>query len=171
MSRKSTVITGIMLAIIGLVFILFPAATASFFTIMVGMGMLIAAINSFICWNELRRVGGGGICLAFGICACALALVCLLRPLAFASTLIWITALCVVGMGVFHLFTALGMPSFNTATRITGVVSAILMIVFGALAMLWPAMIVQFLGVSILVEGICQIVMTVLDRRNAGTVF
>lgn len=156
MSLKSTLITGIMLVVIGLVFIIFPDATASFFTIMVGVGMLIAAVNSFICWNELRHVGGGGVCLAFGICACALALVCLLRPLAFASTLIWITALCVVGMGIFHLFTALGLPNVSGSARMAGVVSSILMILFGALAMLWPAMIVLFLGISILVEGIYQ---------------
>lgn len=155
--------SGVVLAVIGAVLLLFPAASMSFFTILVGLCFLFAGFSALSAWSRtLRGTGFGTAVLAFSLLMIIIALVCIFHPLATASTLTWLVALLVVIGGVAQLATvifAVGMPG-----RGIGAISTCIVILFGILALCWPPFIVQFIGVSCLIEGISLVVIALVAR-------
>ena len=155
--------SGIVLAIIGAVFLVFPAFSMSFITTLVGLCLLFASISTIASWyRSFRGSGVGTALLVLGLLLLVLALVCLLHPLATASTITWLAALLVVISGVAQLVTLLFAPYMPG--RGIGFASTALVILFGVLALIQPALIAQFIGISCLIEGISFIAIAIMAR-------
>lgn len=161
-SKGATLGSGIVLALIGFVFLVFPGFTLSFFATLAGIGLVVAGISAIVSWrNGLRDTIMGTAALVFGILGIVLGLVCLVHPFAVAATFTWLVALCVLIAGILQLVTltrAEGLPGRGIALA-----AAVLVIIFGVLAMAWPPMIVQLVGVSLAVDGVSFIILALLS--------
>lgn len=157
--------SGIVLVLIGLAFLAFPALMLTFFATLAGIALIVAGISGIVSWRSgLRDTVMGTMTLAFSILGLVLGLVCLVHPLAIASTLTWLVALCIVVTGITQLLAltrAAGLPG-----RGIGIAAGALVVVFGVLAMAWPPMIVQFVGISLAVDGISFIALALLARAD-----
>lgn len=78
---------GIVMVVLGIIFLAFPGFTMSFFTVLAGIGFLAGGISAIVAWWGTREFGGGGGVLFFGILSIIFALVCFVHPLALATTL------------------------------------------------------------------------------------
>lgn len=163
LNRNISLGSGIVLALVGLLMLLFPGFSLSFLAVLVGIGILSVALSALSAWGSmLKGTGTGAVILTLGIVMLVIALVCLFHPLATASAITWLVALLVVIGGIAQLLTftfAAGMPG-----RGVGIASTLATIVLGVLALIWPPFIMQFIGVACLVEGISLIVIALLDR-------
>ena len=164
-SRGLSVGTGIVFAVIGIIFLVFPAFTMSFFATLVGFGMLVAGISSLVVWfNDLRGTGTGGGMLFIGVICVIIAAVCFLHPLALAETVTWLVALAVVVSGIAQICGLVAMGS--VPGRAVGIIGSAVVVLFGVLALAWPQLIIQFIGISLLIEGIMIFVMSAFSQQR-----
>lgn len=150
--------SGVVMLLFGIIFLVFPSFTMSFFAVMVGIAFLAGGISMIVSWwKGLRGTSVGVASLVFGILSVIFAIVCFVHPFALAATLTWLIALCVVIAGISQLialFLASELPGRGIA-----IVTTILMILFGIFALTWPPMVVQFIGISLLIEGFSALIM------------
>ena len=155
--------TGALMLVIGIVLFAFPGFTMSLFTTIVGIGILVASISAIATWaNGARDTLAGTATLALGIIGVLCAIACIFHPLSTASAITWLVCICVVVLGAAQLITMLlsrGMPG-----RGFGIVTTALVVVFGIGALLRPQLVVQFIGIALIVEGVSSIALCVMNR-------
>lgn len=163
LDRGAVMGSGIVMLVFGIIFLVFPAFSMSFFAVMVGIAFLFGGISMLVSWwKGLRGSTAGVASAAFGVLGVAFALVCIVHPLAIASTLTWLVALCVVIAGISQLvalFLASGLPG-----RGIGIAATVIMTLFGVFALIWPPMVMQFIGISLIIEGASGIVMGLIAK-------
>ena len=162
--KGASLVTGVVMLVIGLVFCLFPSSIMSFFTALVGLALLVMSISAIYTWAKGMKGSllGTGV-LVMGIIGLICGFTCLFQPLATASTITWLVALCVVVMGgaqLISLVFATGLPGRGVALA-----GAALVVIFGICAMVRPAMVVQFIGIALLVEGVSVVLLSFLGDR------
>lgn len=163
LDRGAAIGSGLVMLVFGIIFLVFPAFTLSFLAVMMGIAFLFGGISMLVSWWRGLRDSPMGIASAvFGVLSIIFALVCLIHPLAMASTLTWLVALCVVIAGIAQLVTLImanGLPG-----RGIGIAATVIMTLFGIFALIWPPMVIQFLGISLIIEGASAIIMGVIAK-------
>lgn len=155
--------SGIVMLVFGIIFLVFPAFTLSFLAVMMGIAFLFGGISMLVSWWRGLRDSAVGIATAvFGALSVIFALVCLIHPLAMASTLTWLVALCVVIAGISQLV-ALILAS-ELQGRGIAIAATVIMTLFGIFALIWPPMVIQFLGISLIIEGVSAVIMGAVAR-------
>lgn len=155
---------GIVMVVLGIIFLAFPGFTMSFFTVLAGIGFLAGGISAIVAWWGTREFGGGGGVLFFGILSIIFALVCLVHPLALATTLTWLVALCVLIAGIAQIASLIAMGDFPM--RAAAIASTAIMALFGLFALIWPPMVVQFVGISLVIEGVTAFVLGLTSKQS-----
>ena len=151
--------TGIILVILGAVLLFFPALSMSVFAILVGIGILVVGINATITWyRTMRGTGMGSGVLFTGILSIIIGVLCLLNPLGFAGIITWFVVIAVIVFGIAQIVTLVATP--NVGGRFVGILGNAIMILCGVLALIWPPFVMQFIGASLLIEGITVIIMS-----------
>ena len=151
--RNMGIGSGLILVVIGIIFLAFPAFTMVFFTTLVGLGILVIGISITMAWYKDMR--GTGIIFS---------LVCLIHPLALATTMTWLVALAVVVCGIAQICGLVAMT--GAPGRTVGIVGSAVVVLFGLLALLQPELVIQFMGISLLIEGITAIVMALAMQQR-----
>ena len=167
MSRaaKDLIGAGIVTAMFGLVVLFMPGLTMVIFSFLVAASFLVWGLTALGCWiRDLRGVPGGALVVAFSILAIVFGAVCFLHPIAFAGAVSWLIALLVIVVGVGQIAVLLNNPGDGVPGRWVGWASSILLIVFGVASLVYPALVVQFIGVSLLVEGVSLVVCGAMTR-------
>lgn len=156
--RGAAIGSGIVMLVFGIIFLVFPAFTLSFLAIMMGIAFLFGGISMLVSWwRGLRGSAVGTASAVFGVLSIIFALVCIVHPFAMASTITWLVALCVVIAGIAQLVALImanGLPGRGIAIAAT-----IIMTLFGVFALVWPPMVIQFLGISLIIEGTSAVIM------------
>ncbi|MDO4182660.1 MAG: DUF308 domain-containing protein [Coriobacteriia bacterium] len=160
------IISGIILIIVGGIFVFAPGLSGSMISIFIGAALLVSGCSSLIAWNNARKVGSANGILVFAIVAILLAAVCLVHPLAVAETLGWLIAGCIVVAGIFRVISTLTTPFIPFSLKVAGIISGAIDIVLGVLAILNPAWIMYFLGAGLLLTGITDIVFGILVKKE-----
>lgn len=155
--------SGVVMLVFGIVFLVFPAFTLSFLAVMMGIVFLFAGISMLVSWwRGLRGSFVGTASAMVGSLSIIFSLVCIFHPLATASTLTWLIALCVVIAGAAQLV-ALAVAR-DLPGRGLGIAAMIVMILFGLFALVWPPMVIQFLGISLIVGGVSAIILGLVSN-------
>lgn len=165
LDRGAAIGSGAVMLLFGIVFLAFPSFTLSFLAVMMGLAFLVGGISMLVTWwKGAKGTPAGTASAVFGALSIIFAIVCLVHPLAIASTLTWLVALCVVVAGVSQLVAlamATGLPG-----RGIGIVATVVMILFGIFALVWPPMVIQFLGISLIIEGLSAIVLGIVSSPS-----
>lgn len=159
MSRYNPIVTGIVIIVIGVIFLAFPGLTGSMFSVFIGAGFLVSAVSALISWWNLRKVMPSGGVLIFGIVDFILGAICLLHPLATAISLGWIVAICIIAAGVGRIITSISTPFITGINMVLCILSGLCSILFGGLALVFPEMIMYFLGAGLLITGITTLIL------------
>jgi uncharacterized membrane protein HdeD (DUF308 family) len=163
--RNMGIGSGLILVVIGIIFLAFPAFTMVFFTTLVGLGILVIGISITMAWyKDMRGTGMGGGALFAGVICIIFSLVCLIHPLALATTMTWLVALAVVVCGIAQICGLVAMT--GAPGRTVGIVGSAVVVLFGLLALLQPELVIQFMGISLLIEGITAIVMALAMQQR-----
>lgn len=158
--------SGIILAIIGIILFAFPTLSTMVFAMLVGFGILVVGINATYTWfSTLRGTGMGAGVLATGILSIIFGLLCLLFPLAFAEAVIWFVAIAVIVFGIAQIISLITTRDING--RFVGILGSLIVVICGILALIWPPFVMQFIGASLLIEGITVIVMSLIPLAHA----
>lgn len=156
--------TGVILAIIGIILFAYPALSMSVFAMLVGFGILVMGINAIYTWfSTLRGTGMGGGVMVTGILSVIFGLLCLIYPLVFAEAMVWIVAIAVIVAGIAQIISLVTTRDVNG--RAIGICGSLVVVLCGVLALVWPPFIMQFIGASLLIEGITVIVMSLSAPR------
>ncbi len=156
--------SGIILAIIGIILFVFPTLSMSVFAMLVGFGILVVGINATYVWfRTMRGTGAGGGVLFAGVLSIIFGMLCLLYPLVFAEVLTWFVAIAVIVFGIAQIWSLIVTPHLDG--RFIGICGSIVVVLCGILALIWPPFIMQFIGASLLIEGITVIVMSMVAPR------
>lgn len=102
--------------------------------------------------------------LATGILSIIFGLLCLLFPLAFAEAVIWFVAIAVIVFGIAQIISLITTRDING--RFVGILGSLIVVICGILALIWPPFVMQFIGASLLIEGITVIVMSLIAPRS-----
>lgn len=156
--------SGIILAIIGIILFAFPTLSTMVFAMLVGFGILVVGVNATYTWfSTLRGTGMGAGVLATGILSIIFGLLCLLFPLAFAEAVIWFVAIAVIVFGIAQIISLITTRDING--RFVGILGSLIVVICGILALTWPPFVMQFIGASLLIEGITVIVMSLIAPK------
>ncbi len=162
---KDLIVAGVVTAIIGAVVLFVPGLTMVVFADFVAASFIIWGLTALTCWmRDLRGVPGGALVIAFSILGILFGIVCFLHPLAFAGAVSWLVALLVIVVGIGQIALLLNNPGDGVPGRWAGWASSVLMVVFGVASLVYPALVVQFIGASLLIEGISLVVSGAMAR-------
>lgn len=154
---------GIAILVIGIIFCIFPNFTMSFFTILVGLALLVLSISAIAVWYQTGRgTSAGNAMLVLGILGVICALACLIQPLSTAHTVTWLVALAIVIFGAAQLVSLL--CASDIYGRNIAIVGAVIIVVLGICAMVRPQMVVQLVGVALIIEGISVMALSGMAR-------
>lgn len=150
---------GLVLAIIGIVLFVFPSLSLTVFATIVGLGIMFSGASATIAWAQnLRGTGQGTGALIAGILSIVFGFICIMHPIAFAEALTWIVAVAVIVFAVAQIIGLLTTPDIDG--RLIGVIGNLVVILCGVFAFVWPPFIMQFIGASLLIEGITTVVVS-----------
>lgn len=162
--RSLSLGTGVILLLMGITFLVFPFFIMTFFASFVGLAFLAGGVSSLVAWFQNRGAVKGGGMLFMGIVCVIFSIVCFIHPIAFAETMTWLVALLVAITGVAQI---IGLISMGPVPgRGFGIAANIPVVVLGILGLVWPELIVQFVGCSLLIEGISIIVLSVFASKE-----
>ena len=167
MSRvgKDLVGAGIVTAVIGLVLLFVPGLSMVVFSYFVAASFVIWGLTALVCWmRDLRGVPGGALVIAFSILGIVFGIVCFAHPLAFAGAVSWLVALLVIVVAIGQIAVLLNNPGDGVPGRWAGWASSILMIVLGVASLVYPPLVVQFIGASLLIEGVSLVISGAMAR-------
>ncbi|MGI6031908.1 MAG: HdeD family acid-resistance protein [Coriobacteriales bacterium] len=151
------------LIILGVIFLFFPKFSLSFIGVLVGIGILVAAIGAFTTWSKgLRGTPASTATLIFAILLLIFALICLFHPLAFSTTISWLIAFIILVTGIAQTVTIISLGDFKG--RALTLVVSILDALFGLCALIWPSMLIQFVGIAFILEGIDLLILTIKSQ-------
>lgn len=157
--------SGIVLAVIGLVLFAFPQLSMSIFAILVGVGILVIGLNAAYIWySTMRDTGTGQGVLITAVLSIIVAIVVIVNPLTFASAITWIVALAVIVFSVAQIISLATTRDLNGKS--IGICGSLIVLLFGILSFVWPPFIMQFIGVSLLIEGITIIIMSFVSSNG-----
>ena len=152
-SRGAFLITAIIMIIFGIVLIAFPVFAAASFSVMVGVAFALIAISGFVTWLTVRRATGTATVPIVSILCLVMAIVCFVHPIGFASVIGWVVALCTIIGGVCQLLDAARAP-LARFDKVISIVVAAIVIFFGLCALIHPALLVVYMGIVLVIEGI-----------------
>ena len=157
--------TGIILAIIGVILFAFPVSSMWIFAVIVGCGILVTGINTTITWfRTMRGTGMGTGILVTGILTIVFGVLCLVSPLAFAEFISLLVTIAIIVFGIAQIINLVATP--DVQGRLVGILGSAIVVLFGVFALIWPPLIMQFIGISLLMEGITIIVMALMVPRS-----
>lgn len=157
--------TGIILAILGFVLFVFPVSSMWLFAVLVGCGILVMGLNSVFTWfKTMRGTGMGTGVLVTGVLSILFAILCLISPLAFAEVISWFVAIAVIVFGIAQVCSLVATP--NLPGRFVGILGSVIVVLFGILALIWPQLIMQFIGVSLFIEGLTVVIMALTTPKE-----
>lgn len=162
MGKSNGIVTGIIMVLIGLVFIIFPALTGSMFSVFIGAGLCVGAISGLIAWWNMRKVMPSGGILLFALVDMVLGAICLAHPLATAISLGWVVALCIAGSGVLRIIFGVSTPYVTGASKVASVLSGACSVLFGGLAIAMPELLIYFLGAGLITSGAGMIALGIM---------
>ena len=164
LNRSFTLGFGILLALVGVVFVAAPAFVMSFFDALVGICLIAAGLGGLLLWfHDLRGRTLGCALSVVSVFGVLFGLFCLARPLALATTISLVIAQCVVIAGIVQLIVVL--RAIAIPGRSLAIAGSVLVIVFGICAFVWPTMLVRFVGIAFLAEGLSSIALALLQPR------
>lgn len=150
--------SGIILAIIGIILFAFPALSMSVFAMLVGFGILVVGVNAVFVWfRTMRGTGMGTGVLIAGVLSIIFGMLCLIYPLMFAEVLTWFVAVAVIVFGIVQICSFIATSGLDG--RFIGICGSLVVVLCGILALVWPPFIMQFIGASLLIEGITVVIM------------
>lgn len=156
--------TGLILAILGLALFIFPVSSMWLFAVLVGCGILIMGLNAVFTWYKtMRGTGMGTGVLVTGVLSIIFAILCLFSPLAFAEVITWLIAIAVIVFGIAQIISLITTRDING--RFVGILGSLIVVICGILALIWPPFVMQFIGASLLIEGITVIVMSLIAPK------
>lgn len=88
---------------------------------------------------------------------------CLLFPLAFAEAVIWFVCHCRYRLWHRQIISLITTRDING--RFVGVLGSLIVVICGILALIWPPFVMQFIGASLLIEGITVIIMSAIAPK------
>ena len=167
MSRagKDLVGAGLVTAIIGFVLLFIPGLSMVAFSYFVAASFVIWGLTALVCWmRDMRGVPGGALVIAFSILGIILGIACFVHPLAFAGAVSWFVAILIIVAGISQIAVLLNNPGNGVPGRWAGWAASILMIILSAASLAYPPLVVQFIGASLLIEGISLVIAGAMAR-------
>ena len=148
------ILSGIAIALIGLIVVMWPGLSLATLSIMAGIMFLVAGVVDVIGYIRTRKeIKVSGWALVNAICDIVLGALFLLYPATGAFVITWVAGAFVIAYGIFAIMGAF-------ALRGTGIswgwmlFSGIMGIICGAMFFLTPEFFALFLGFFLMVRGV-----------------
>lgn len=159
--------TGVILAILGIILWAFPVLSMSVFAMLVGFGILVVGVNATYTWfGVLRGSGAGAGVLVTGILCIVFGMLCLIYPLVFAEAITWFIAVAIIVFGIAQIVSLIATP--NAKGKVLGIIGNLIVILFGILACVFPTLITLYIGISLFIEGLTMIIVSMSWPKDQG---
>lgn len=151
----SLLVSGVLVALLGVVCFVWPGITLETIALVVGIGFLLGGIGSIVdfAYSGAFRVFTGWL-LASGIVEVLLGVVFISRPLMSAYLISWFVAIAIVAAGALQLFFAFRMYRQGGKLWLVEVATGILTVVLGILVIANPATLAYWISAFTIVCGV-----------------
>lgn len=155
-------IIGILVALCGIVIMVWPGLSLVMLAEIAGVWLLVAAVFGFITWGRTHKVvSGSGWTMANAICDVILGLMFLTHPIVAAGVIPLLVGCFVVAYGIFAIATAISMRSTIGSGWGIMVLNGIISLLCGILFIVFPAFFAIYLGVFMVMRGVTMTVLSV----------
>lgn len=151
---------GVLVTLLGIACLVWPAPAMEAVSIAVGIGFLLAGITGVATYFDLAVfMPMGGWSLASGIVDVLIGIVFLVYPTVGSLTIAWLTGAVVIAGGIMDGVSAYRLRELTgTPAWVLSEVGAALTVLFGILMLAMPALFIVYLGCMAIVRGVILIV-------------
>jgi uncharacterized membrane protein HdeD (DUF308 family) len=161
---KAVLALGILTAVVGVVLIVFPVVAAFALNLVIGVTLVVAGAERLI---ESRRPGNRALGLFLGVAGIVLGVLALLAPRLTLTVLVAVVGWSLLLTGVAGIST--GIARRRRPGGVWLLVTGVLDVVVGVLALAWPGVTIVVLsllfGVRTLLAGVADITYALAARR------
>ena len=155
----SMVVGGLLLIFFALVAVFLPGLTLVSITFIIGVGFLaLGVVDVMTYFQQRKHKETSGWILVYALVDIAMSLMLLLHPIVFSSVLPWLVGLFVLVFGVLEIATSVALHHFDAQFWVWTLLSGIVGLVLGAGLLIFPALLVYYLSLFVIVRGISLIV-------------
>lgn len=153
---------GIIVAIAGVVVLLWPGLSLVMLAQIAGIGLLAAAVFDAVAWWRMRKnVSGAGWTLVSGICDLILGVMFLVHPMVAAGVITILVGSFVIVYGGFAIACGFGMRDIVGSGWGWMVANGVVSIICGLLFLISPAFFAIYLGIFLIMRGVTMSVLGV----------
>lgn len=157
--KKYSLVAIAICAVIGFLFVAFPAQCIKYTALAVGIALIIVGAVGIIGYIANKN---GGFTLALGIISAIVGIVICIKYKAIISIIVIIIGIFILGTGLFNFFTGIKVIISSLVTGWITLVMSIAEVVFGIIAVTKSTQltegIVQFLGVALILYAIIDLI-------------
>jgi len=150
---------GIVFIVLGVLCIVFRAATLAVLAVCAGIGFVCAGVWGFSSYRRLSRVGSGyrGWMLFEAIFNLVLGILFIFLPSSFGVVLPWTIGIGVLVVGVLEAGSAFKSRSAGSASWGYDLLVGVLTIVFGVLMLVFPGLLSVLIGAFLVTRGVIMV--------------
>lgn len=149
------VVAGILMLILGILCILYPAATLELVTIFAGVAFIVAGIMGIATYAKTKDLFPlSSWQIVHSILDLILGLLFLAQPYIAGAAMVWVFAFLLIPLGIFEIVVSFREKGFGVSQWGWTLVSGILTIILGCLFIIDPAGFAYLLGFALIVEAI-----------------
>lgn len=161
MSRKvnwQMVITGVLMLILGILCLVYPASTLELITIFAGVGFLVFGIMGIASYTKTKDLFPlSSWQLVHSILDLLLGILFLIQPYVAGAAMVWLFACMLIPLGIFEIAVSFREKNFKISQWGWTLVSGILTIILGLMFFVAPASFAYLLGFALIVEAVTAI--------------
>lgn len=152
------IVTGVLLIVLGAVFMFAPVGTLVTITVIAGAFFLVGGIFAIINYIRFRKdQHSTGWAIVYGVLDILVGLMFLIHPLAMAAVIPWVIGIFVLVFAIYEIIAAFRVKkagaSFWGWVLFSGILSALL----GILFFVYPTTFVYYIAFFLLVRGLTMI--------------
>lgn len=157
--KKYSLIAIIVCAVIGFLFLAFPAQCIKYMSLAVGIGLIVMGAVGIIGYIANKN---GGFTLALGIISAIIGVVICVKYQAIISIIVVILGVFILGTGIFNLVTGIKIVASSLVSGWVTLVMSVAEVIFGIIAVTKSTQltegIVQFLGVALILYAVVDLI-------------
>ena len=153
------VVTGTLLAILGIMCMFWSSASLVVLTLIVGIGFVVAGITQLVVYIRYHQLMGfSGWVLAEAIIDLVLGLMFTFSPVLLSNVIPWVIAIFIMAAGITQIVASIPAHSASAPGWAGIIILGILTIIFACLMIAYPGILAIFIGIYAVCMGISMIV-------------
>ncbi len=168
-TRKSILLSSLILLVLGLILAIFPNNIMRFFDYIVGVALAVIGLINIAVYFKNRKIDNNILSLIFGVLIIALGVYFILTPGLVVKIASILFGLSIIFNGIVSLQLAMDAKKFNTGKWGIILLFAIINIIFGAILLFYPfasiLILIMYTGIFMTISAIFNLLSLLIHKE------